>query len=107
MNSDERAVQQFSFAMAEKLTECRNHGKKGWEKCSPGRLYSLLLREVAELGVATLDTHEDFAADDIEAECVDVANFAMFLWSVVRTRAARRGRSMRTLCASTIRSRRI
>jgi hypothetical protein len=61
---DDHAVDVFAAAMKRKLAAARKKGRGGWQNCSIFEL-SCMLREHVEKGDPT-----------------DVANFAMFLWSL-------------------------
>lgn len=61
---DDIAVDAFAAAMKEKLAQARAKGRGGWQTCPPDEL-SRMLREHIEKG-----------------DPRDVANFAMFLWSL-------------------------
>jgi len=66
-------AEQFSAKMREKLVDSLDKG--GWKEESSAYLLRHLLEEVAEL-VHELDQGN---AETIEAEAVDVANFAMMI----------------------------
>lgn len=61
---DDLAVDAFAAAMKDKLAKAREKGRGGWQTCPPEEL-SRMLREHVEKG-----------------DPRDVANFAMFLWSL-------------------------
>ena len=61
---DDMAVDRFAAEMKAKLAAARAKGRDGWEACDPATL-STMLREHVEKG-----------------DPRDVANFAMFLWSL-------------------------
>lgn len=63
-HSDDIAVDRFAAEMKTKLAAAREKGRGGWETCPPEAL-SQMLREHVEKG-----------------DPRDVANFAMFLWSL-------------------------
>jgi hypothetical protein len=68
------------FAELMELTLRLNDYKGGWENEPPRALLKRLKDEVTELEIAL-----DFAEYDVEkeAECVDVANFAMMIADVL------------------------
>jgi len=79
MDSDLRPeVQEFVHAMESTLRQ--NDYKGGWKDCSPFFLFSKMADEVVELGRALL---KERSADEIRAEAVDVANYAMMIFDVV------------------------
>jgi len=66
VHPDDAAVDLFAAAMKEKLARKRQEGRGGWEDkeaCPPGHLQKLLVEHLAK------------------GDPVDVANFAMMLWS--------------------------
>lgn len=84
-------VKQFADAMNAKLAEKSrgndNYGPRsifyGWrENCDVAHLMKRLREELAELRSAS-------TPDEIAAECVDVANFAMMIWDRQPKPAAR------------------
>lgn len=64
LHSDDSAVDRFAAELKTKLAAAREKGSGGWETCPPEDL-SRMLREHVEKG-----------------DPRDVANFAMFLWSL-------------------------
>ena len=65
-HSDDAAVDNFAWAMRDKMEESREKGRSGWDKpfeCSPYRLAEMLIEHVAK------------------GDPVDVGNFAMMLFN--------------------------
>ena len=80
-----KAVKRFSAKMRDQLVD--NLDKGGWKDESSAYLLRHLLEEVAEL-VQELDQG---TPESIEAEAVDVANFAMMIADPERTRTVMEG----------------
>ncbi len=68
------AVTQFAAQMEAKLCEHNSTRGDSWRRMSTQSLFQGLCAEVEELRWA-------WDKEDKQVECVDVANFAMFLWN--------------------------
>lgn len=73
-------VDQFGEKMKTKIYESLAAGKAGWNTARKAMLLGWLKGEVAELEDAMLDGE----SGAIAGECVDVANYAMFVWARTR-----------------------
>lgn len=73
-------VDEFGEKMKTKIYESLAAGKAGWNTARRAMLLGWLKGELAELEDAMLDGEPGA----IGGECVDVANFAMFLWARTR-----------------------
>jgi NTP pyrophosphatase (non-canonical NTP hydrolase) len=85
-------VKAFAEKMEEKLKAKENKYKDGWDNCSIDFLTYRLRQETAELFDALriyyANPHE-FSKKLVEDECVDIANFAMFIFDLVNKGAKR------------------
>lgn len=66
----------FQFAMAEKLQLPKNQAKAHWSELSIPAIRRRLNDELKELDEAIMNNE---STEAVISECVDVANFAMFL----------------------------
>ena len=77
-------VEEFSQAMERILRQ--NDDKGGWRGESSLYFLSRLMTEVGELSVAI--ESDAYGALEVQHECVDVANFAMMIFDILKTDAA-------------------
>ena len=61
---DDFAVLEFSEAMKQKLAQCRNRGRSGWETASVPALWAALTDELQRT----------------KRDPIDIANYAMMIW---------------------------
>lgn len=79
-----KEVRDFAHAMEAKLQQ--NDDKGGWEECEVSYLFNLLLKEIVELHEAIVMNQLSLTIPKaIKNECIDVANFAMMIYSLVET----------------------
>ncbi len=83
------AVKEFAQAMRKKLYK-KSEEKLGWKGETKGNLFYLLIQETDELIQAILD--ED--PEEIKAEAVDVANFALMIFDNAQDIALQEGRDV-------------
>ena len=81
-----KEVKEFAEQMEQKLQA--NDHKGGWRNCTVEELYARLLDEVSELQSELNFPEQD--SDAIIAECADIANFAMMVADIARTRKGNR-----------------
>lgn len=73
-------IDQFGESMKAKIYESLAAGKFGWNTAGRASLFRWLKDEVDELEEALLDGKPE----EIAGECIDVGNFAMFIWASTR-----------------------
>ena len=85
-NTIREEVHVFSLDMEQKLRKRDGYG--GWRHLPLDYLERKLMAELNELAIAM--KHE--SPEEVMSECVDVANFVMFIWDVMRsTKDTRKG----------------
>lgn len=78
-NEPRDEVRFFSFGMEQKLKKRDNYG--GWRHLPLDYLAKKLDAEMRELLISL--KYE--SPDEVMSECIDVANFAMFIWDIMRS----------------------
>ncbi len=78
MDDEAKVIEEFTKAMLAKLEVRKNrYAPMGWKTMDMKRIFSLLKGELEEL-------MEDGA--DMEDEAIDVANYAMFIWAITKSK---------------------
>jgi len=76
--NDLKAIERFKISMIKKLNTKKNSKKKHWKSHTVNELKELLFNEYVELNSSIINKD---LIENIQDECIDVANFAFFIYN--------------------------
>ena len=91
-----KSITEFAKAMENKLKKHDDdYGESGWLK--PTCNISFLIERLSQERIEAVNAYKDCDPEDLKAECVDVANFAMMIYDRIQSRSDAENERLRSL----------